>query len=333
MLAAGALALAGCADSAEPERGEGPTTPVSFALDWAPNTNHVGVFVADELGYFAEEGIEIDILPYGSTPTAQLVSAGEADFGIAGQAGVQMGRTSGLDIVSVYAITQTDTGRLVWLGDREDLTRPADLDGLTFAGFGGPLFTAFATAVIQHDGGEGDFTEVSLDTGAYEALSQGRVDFTLSVATWESVQMEIDGHPYQEFRYQDYGVPEQQSTGVISSGSYLAENPDRARAFIRALARGYAYAADNPAEAADVLIEANPETLGTAEELVHRSMEIMAKDGYLTSTKRPIGEPDPEAWDEFGQFLFDGGFLTDSAGETVAETPDWSAYFTDEFLE
>lgn len=119
------LALSACASSGADTDGDGGTAdlrPVSFALDWAPNTNHVGVYVAEELGYFTDAGLEVTILPYASTPAVQLVSAGEADFGIGGQASVQMARTSGLDVISVYRVTQTDTGRLVVLGDREDVS-------------------------------------------------------------------------------------------------------------------------------------------------------------------------------------------------------------------
>ena len=334
-LAAGALALAGCSAPGVAGSGSGSTTepvrePITFALDWAPNTNHIGLYVAEAEGYFADAGLDVEILPYGSTPASQLVSAGEADFGIGGQSGVQMARTAGLDVVSVYRITQTDTGRLVVLGDRDDLTRPKDLDGRTFGGFGAPLFGALASSTIQGDGGTGDFEEVVLDTGAYEALSQHRIDFTLSVATWENLQMEIDGHPYRAWRYQDFGVPEQQSTGIISSDAYLAEHPEEAAAFVRAVARGYAFAVEHPDTAADVLIAANPDTLGTAENLVRRSAKLMAEEGYLVSAEREIGAVDPEAWDAFGAFLFAGGFLTDAEGKPVEEEPDWSEYYVDD---
>src|SRR5690625_3670186 len=189
--------LVGCGTASSISDDAPDLTSVSFALDWAPNTNHVGVYVADELGYYEEAGIDLEILPYGSASVSQLISAREADFGIAGQAPVQMGRTAGLDLISVYRVTQKDAGRLVVLGDRDDLQQPADLDGHIFGGFGAPLYTALAQGTIQGDGGAGEFEEVVLDTGAYEALSQERIDFTLSVATWENIQAELDGHPYR----------------------------------------------------------------------------------------------------------------------------------------
>jgi ABC-type nitrate/sulfonate/bicarbonate transport system substrate-binding protein len=327
------LALTACGTSDSSGSGADPDSKeVTFALDWSPNTNHIGVYVAQSLGYFKDAGLDVKILPYGSTSATQLVSAGEADFGIGGQSSVQVARTAGLDLVSVYRVTQTDTGRLVVLGDRDELARPADLDGRVFGGFGAPLYTALATSTIKGDGGKGSFKEVALDTGAYEALKQKRIDFTLSVATWEDLQTQIDGHPYRAFRYQDFGVPEQQSTGIVSSNAYLKQHPAEAAKFVQAVARGYDYAVKNPDRAADLLIKANPDTLGTAKELVHRSAELMAKDGYLSSSAREIGAADPDAWDGFGAFLFDGGFLTDSKGKVVTQEPDWSDYYTDEYL-
>lgn len=305
---------------------------MTFALDWAPNTNHIGLYVADQLGYFDEAGLDVEILPYGSTSALQLVSAGEADFGIGGQAQVQTARTSGLDLVSVYRVTQVDTGGIIVLGDNEEVTRPADLDGTTFGSFPMPLYEALARTTIQGDGGAGEFETVNLDTGAYEALSNGRIDFTLAVLTWEGVNAEIEGHPYRSFRYQDFGVPEQQATGIVSSDAYVSQNPEAAKAFVQALAQGYAYAAENPAEAADLLIAADPDNLGTAQELVRRSAEMMASEGYFVADGRPIGSADPAAWAEFGKFLFDNGILTDASGNPLTEEPDWSAYYTDELL-
>jgi len=244
---------------------------------------------------------------------------------------VQLARSAGRDVVSVFQVTQTDTGQIVFLGDRDDIMRPADLDGLTFGGFGSPLYSALARAVVQDDGGTGEFEEVVLDTGAYEALSQGRIDFTLSVSTWEDIQTEIDGHPYGSFRYQDFGVPDVQSTGIVSSDAFLENNPDAARAFVGAVQRGYGYAAEHPDEAAEILIEANLDTLGEAEELVTRSTRLLA-ERYFVADGVAVGEAVPEKWDDFGAFLIENGVVADDSGQTLTEAPDWSQYYTNDYL-
>lgn len=332
IMASAALVLGACSP-ASGEADPAEATQVSFALDWAPNTNHIGVYVADELGYFEEAGLEVEILPYASTPVPELVSAGAADFGIAGQAVVQMGRTAGLDVVSVYRITQSEVGELVVLADRDDITGPADLEGLVFGGFGSPLYQAMVRTMIEHDGGTGEFTEVILDSGAYEALSTGSIDFTLSVSTWESINAELEQRPYKTFQYQDYGMPELQAVGVVSSDAFMEAEPDTARAFVGALQRGYQYAADNPDEAAQILIDANPQTLGASEELVRASVGVLAGEGLFVADGVVTGSADPQVWEDYGTFMVHNGILIDPQGEVVTEAPDWSEYYTNEFLE
>lgn len=334
LLLAPVLLLGACSTtedtSAAPE-GEAPTE-VRFALDWAPNTNHIGVYVAQDLGYFDQAGLEVEILPYASTPVPELVSAGAADFGIAGQAVVQTARTAGLDVVSVYRVTQSEVGELVVLADRDDITGPADLEGQVFGGFGSPLYQAMVRTMIEHDGGSGEFTEVILDTGAYEALSSGSIDFTLSVSTWESIQAELEERPYTAFQYQDYGMPELQAVGIVSSDAFVAAEPEVAGGFVTAVQRGYQYAADHPEEAARILIEANPETLGASEDLVRESVVRLAGEGLFVAEGTVTGSADPQIWEDYGAFLVENGVLVDESGDTVIQAPDWSAYYTNELL-
>ena len=328
------LLLTACSPGAEgsPSPSAEQPTKVTFALDWAPNTNHTGVYVADQLGYFEEAGLDVEILPYASTPVSELVSSGSADFGIAGQAVVLIGRTTGLDVVSVYRVTQSEVGELVTLPDRDDINSPKDLDGKTFGGFGSPLYSAMVHTMITHDGGTGEITEVVLDTGAYEALSSGRIDFTLGVSTWESINAELQGHPYKTFQYQDYGLPQNQAVGIISSDAFLAANPDVANAFVQAVQRGYQYAADNPEEATQLLVEANPDTLGESEELVRRSIEKLSQDGLWVADGVVTGSANPQIWADYGQFMVDNEILVDSAGAKVTESPDWTQYYTNDYL-
>lgn len=334
ILLASALLLGACStDDASPPGDRSESTEVSFALDWAPNTNHIGVYVARDLGYFDEAGLDVEILPYASTPVPELVSAGAADLGIAGQALVQMGRTAGLDVVSVYRVTQSEVGELVVLADRDDITRPAELDGKIFGGFGSPLYRAMVRTMIEHDGGTGEFTEVILDTGAYEALSTGSIDFTLSVSTWESINAALESRPYTTFQYQDYGMPELQAVGIVSSDAFLAAEPDVAADFVSAVQRGYQYAADHPDEAARILIEANPDTLGASEELVRESVAVLAGEGFFVAEGTVTGSADPQIWEDYGSFLVDNEILVDAGGDTVTQSPDWSEYYTNDLLD
>ena len=174
---------------------------LSVALDWTPNTNHVGLYVAHAKGWFDEVGLDVDILPYTDTSSGTMVAAGVAEFGILSAVGFHTQRATGADMTVVMAVVQHETGRLVFNGEREDIQRPADLDGMIYAGFGSAWENALISTIIRNDGGTGDFDTVTLGTSAYEALANGSVDFTLEVSTWEGVNSVLLDRPQRAFRY------------------------------------------------------------------------------------------------------------------------------------
>ncbi|MGV8950517.1 MAG: ABC transporter substrate-binding protein [Cypionkella sp.] len=303
---------------------------VTVALDWTPNTNHVGLYVARDQGFYAEAGLDVEILPYSDTAAGTLVSNGLAAFGVAG-VGFYSQRAAGADLKAVYAVVQHETGRLVYQADRSDIASPKDLDGKTYGGFGSAWESALISSIIKADGGQGNIETVTLGTSAYEALANGSVDFTLEIVTWEGVKAELVGEKQAAFKYSDYGVPEQHTTLLVSSDAYLDENPDTAKAFIAATLKGYAWAADHPDEAADLLIAANPDAL-TDPELVHASLKELVDGHYLRAEDGTIGTIDPDKNAGIGAYLFENGILKDGNGAALTEAPDFAAFVSNDYL-
>ncbi len=304
---------------------------LSVALDWTPNTNHVGLYVAQSKGWFEDAGLDVDILPYTDTSSGTLVAAGVAEFGILSAVGFHSQRATGADMTVVMAVVQHETGRLVFNGDRTDIQRPADLDGKIYAGFGSAWEEALISTIIRNDGGAGTFDTVTLGTSAYEALANGRVDFTLEVSTWEGVNSVLLDRPQRAFRYADYGVPDQHTTFLGGNGSWLVENPDTARAFVQAAQRGYDFAANNPVAAADILIA---ETAGMMSNpaLVRASMDALVDGGYLQDPGEAVGMIDGEMFANITGFLFEAGIMRGEDGRPLAQMPDVSAWYTNDYL-
>ncbi len=304
---------------------------LSVALDWTPNTNHVGLYVAQAKGWFDDAGLDVDILPYTDTSSGALVATGIAEFGILSAVGFHTQRAIGADMTAVMAIVQHETGRLVFNGERDDIQRPADLDGMIYAGFGSAWEEALISTIIRNDGGEGVFDTVTLGTSAYEALANGRVDFTLEISTWEGVNSVLLDRPQRAFRYADYGVPDQHTTLLGGNSTWLAANPDAARAFVQATQRGYEFAQNNPALAADILIA---ETAGMLPNsvLVHASMEALVAGGYLQEPGEPVGLIDDEKMESINRFLFDANILRDENSQPLETIPDVSTWFTNNYL-
>lgn len=305
--------------------------PVTVALDWTVNTNHIGMYIAKEKGFYQDAGLQVNILPYSDTAPGLLVANGVADFGVIGTVALFTQRAAGADLVATYAVVQQDTGRLAFNADREDIVSPKDLDGKIYAGFGSNWERKLIETLIRHDGGKGDFEVVTLGTSAYEALANGVVDFTLEIVTWEGVKNELAGIEQRKFRYSDYGVPEQHTTLLASSSAYLAAHPQEAKAFLTATQRGYAYAVAHPEEAVKILIHANQDVF-TDEALVAASLQALNDGSYLQGREGKVGYIQPEMMNEMADFLFKSGLLYDAEGEILTQRPNHLEYFTNLYL-
>ncbi|ARQ60216.1 UNVERIFIED_ORG: ABC-type nitrate/sulfonate/bicarbonate transport system substrate-binding protein [Rhizobium etli] len=304
---------------------------VRIALDWTPNTNHIGIYVAKAKGFYAAAGLDVEILPFTDTSAGTLVSNGVADFGISSEIEAMTQRAGGGDVKMVYGVVQTETARLIYKGGRDDIKRPKDLDGKTYGGFGGTWESALVSAMIRNDGGTGDVKTVTLGTSAYEALDNGSIDFTLEIYTWEGIAAELENRKIGRFHYSDYGIPDEQTTVIVSSDAYLSASREHARAFIQATRQGYAYSVDHPDEACELLISnSNGALMNT--ELVKASQKALIDGHFLKSEAGVIGTIDPAKADAIGAFLLENGILVDANGAKLKEKPDFSTYYTNELL-
>lgn len=306
-------------------------TDITIALSWTPNTDYTGVYVAQQNGYYEQAGLQVTTLPYAGTLPETLVSQGAADFGFSYQAGVVYGRAAGLDIVSVFAPNQKGTYAIAVRADRADLARPRDLDGMVYAGFGSPDEVPLLSTIIRNDGGRGEFERVTLDTAAYQAVYNGRADFTISVVTWDGVEADLSNQPVRTFALTDYGFPEQYSTLIITSEAFRVANPEITRAFLAATQRGYEFAAANPRAAAQAVIDQNPDAFPNPQ-LVFASEELLAAENYRRAANGRVGAQQAGVWAEYGDFLFDNGLLADASGQPLARRPDWRQYWTNDDL-
>ncbi|MGO1921107.1 MAG: ABC transporter substrate-binding protein, partial [Microbacterium sp.] len=325
------VVLTGCAGTDNDAPADDQRTTVRFALDWTPNVNHTGLYVALHEGYFEDAGIDVEILPFNNSNPEVLVDAGQAEFGISFQDTASMSIASGADLTSVLAVQQTWATEVAVLGDRDDITSPADLDGLVFGGFDNPAETITMQGVVQAAGGQGDFETVVLGTSAYEALYSGDVDFTVPFVAVEGVEAEQRGIELKNFAYTDYGFPDAYQVIVVGNGTWLEENPDVARDFVQALARGYEDSIADPEATAEILQEENSGLLTELDLLV--AGQQMLSEGYMLDENGDFGLQTEEHWSELGEFLFDTGLLTDRDGKPLDEQPDWSEFFTNEYLQ
>jgi ABC-type nitrate/sulfonate/bicarbonate transport system substrate-binding protein len=338
-LVAGALAVTACgsdddaggkATATAASSAPKPTETVTVALGWTPNTDYTGVYVADQLGYYAKAGIKLKIIPYASTAPETLISAGRADLGFSYQAGVAYARAAGQDVVGVFSPNAKNTYAIGVKADNAKVASPKDLSGKTYAGFGTPDEGPELSYVIKHDGGSGKFRNVTLNTSAYDAVYNGKADFTIPVTTWEGIEAKLVGKPLKYFSFEDYGFPTQYASLLASSDKWLQGHPDLARAFLAATQKGYEHSAAHPDEGAQILVKANPSVLKNPK-LVTESEELLAKE-YRKDAQGRIGYQDAQVWADYGGFLYKNGLLVDGKGKKLTTEPDWATYYSNDYL-
>ena len=304
---------------------------VRLALDWTPNTNHTGFYVARAKGWYEAAGIELEVLPYATATPETLLAAHQAECGISFQDSLTFAVAAGADIISIAAILQRTASAIGVLADGP-IQRPRDLDGTTYAGFGYPNETPTLKAVIRADGGTGDFEVATLDSAAYEALYNKRADFTIPFTAWEGVEAELRGIDLRYFRFADYGFPEFYQVVLACDLGWLQREPEAARRFLEATVRGFELAQDDPDAAAAILVAENPGVFDANPDLPRASQRFLVERGYLVDQDGRFGAQTLEQWQAYSQFLYEQGLLVDAAGRPLTAPLEYDSLFSNNYL-
>lgn len=297
---------------------------LTLVLDWTPNTNHTGFYVAQELGYYEDEGLSLSIVQPPEDGAALLVATGSAQFGVAMQDSMAEAFISDtpLPVTTIATLIQHNTSGLLSLSET-GINSPKDLEGKAYATWDIPVEQAMIRAIVAEDGGDFDQIDLipSTVTDVLTAL-QTNIDTVWVYYAWDGIAAQVKG---LDTNYLDFGqlMPELDfyTPTIIASDSFLAEDPDSAKAFLRATAQGYEYAIENPAEAAEILLSAAPEL---DEDIVHASQAYLA-DQYKAEVAQ-WGYIDQDRWDGFYFWLAEEdlveGEVTPGLGFTNEYLPD-----------
>jgi ABC-type nitrate/sulfonate/bicarbonate transport system substrate-binding protein len=311
--------LAACVDQPTSTPRESETrTPVILMLDWVPNTNHTGIFVAETKGYFEAAGLDVDIIQPGEVYAEQAVASGAADFGVSFQEQVTLARANHVPIVSIAAIIQHNTSGFASRGELEVRT-PADWAGLTYGSFGSPFEEP--TLRVLMGCAEGDFNQLQIvDTGFADPLAlldEAQTDLAWIFYAWQGVQseqLEIDLDVIMMEEWFDC-IPDYYTPVFITSEQTLSDHPQIVKAVLEALSRGYRFAIENPDEAATILLEAVPEL---DEKLVRASQDWLSPR-YQADAPR-WGEQELSVWTDYSDWMVEYGILSDPIDAKTAFT-------------
>ena len=284
--------------------------PITVVLDWTPNTNHTGIYVALAKGYFEEAGLNVQVVQPPEDGAVTLVASGKAQFGVSFQDSLApaFAGDSPMPVTAVAALIQHNTSGIVSRAG-EGMDTPKGLECKKYATWDLDVEKATIRDVMEADGGNFDLVELipSTITDEVSALQSGSVDAIWIFYGWAGIACEVAGLPIDYFEFADIDpVFDYYTPVLIGNDAWLEENPDTAKDFLAALGKGYTYATEHPAEAADILMEAAPE-LKANSELVYASQEYLAAE-YIADAAR-WGEFDSERWAAFFNWLNENDLL------------------------
>ena len=312
--------LVACLDSAD----EGNSIKeITICLDWTPNTNHTGLYVAEKLGYYEDAGLKVTIVQPPEGGAEMMTASGQADFGISAQDSLAANFASDepLDITTVAAILQHNTSGIISL----DCENPRDLEGKRYSTWDSPTEKAMIEYVMEKDGG--DFGKVELIpnviTDEASALKHGDTDAVWIYYAWSGINAEFSGLDFEYFAFADIEkVFDFYTPVIIANNDFLANNADEAKAFLSATAKGYQYAIENPEEAASILIESDTTGSLTGSEALVTASQKWISSQYIADAES-WGVIDAQRWDSFYKWLSDEGLVEKAIPAGMGFTNDY----------
>jgi putative hydroxymethylpyrimidine transport system substrate-binding protein len=301
-----ALALAACGEKSED--GTTAAQPLALTLDFYPNPDHAGIYMAEKLGYFEEAGLDVEIqTPADPAAPLKLVAAGQSDLAISYEPEVVLAHEKGLDTIAIAALVNRPLTSMIWLG-KSGIKGVPGLEGKTVATAGIPYQQAFLDTILGRAGlTPGDVKEVNVGFGLLPALLSGSAAAMLGgFSNIEGVDLRMRGKDPVVTPVDQLGVPTYDELVLVANRGALTADPERFRLFIAALQRGTEAAVAQPGAATKAVLEANNDLepkLTEAE--VKATLPILG----ARVEGQPFGYMDPAEWQTFSGWMRDNELI------------------------
>lgn len=301
-----ALGLAACGEKSED--GSAEAQPLGLTLDFYPNPDHAGIYMAEKLGYFEEAGLDVGIqTPADPAAPIKLLAAGETDLAISYEPEVALAHERGLDVVAIGALVNRPLTSMIWLR-KSGIKGVADLKGKTVATAGIPYQDAFlATILGRADLKPSAVKSVNVGFGLLPALVSDSADAMLGgFLNVEGVDLRQRGKDPVVTPVDQLGVPTYDELVLVANRESLAADPEKFRLFLAALERGTDAAVAEPKAATKAVLEAND---GLEPKLTEAEVKATLPLLGARAPGQPYGYMDPAAWSTFTAWMRDNELI------------------------
>lgn len=313
--------FAGCSNNNVSDSGNEDLQKVTLILDWTPNTNHTGFYVAKEKGYYKELGLDVEIIQPSEGSSLQLLAAGKGDFAVSYQEDLTYARTSDspLPVMAIGTIIQHNTSGFASPKEK-GIETVKDFEGKVYGGWGSPSEQAILKAVMEKNGADfSKLTTVDVGTEDFFIATKNNLDFEWTFEAWTNIEAKLRGFDINYIPVRDLDPALDYYTPIIATTEDTVNNKkDLAKKFMEATTKGYEYTIENPEESAKILVSQVPEI---SEELAIES-QIYLKDKYKEDTE-VFGEMKESVWDNYTKFLYDNKLINVEMKSSEAYTNEF----------
>lgn len=311
LLALALLFVSGCgANSGSNQTGalsapadEQPLEKVSIMLDWYPNAVHSFLYTAQKNGYFAKQGLEVDIqMPADTNDSLKLVASGLIDLALSYQPQILMARGENIPVKSIAAIVRHPLNHLM-VPEGGDVQSPKDLAGKKVGYSSIPLYEAMMRTMIKQDGGDAEKVNM-IDVGFsfIPAIATKQVDAIIGgFINHEQLLLAKEGHPMTALNPIDYGVPDYYELVLVASDQGVKDKQELFGKFIAAVTEGQQFVSQNKEEALAILFEHENQTSPLDKEIETKSLDILLP--LMDAGEQAFGYQDPASWENVREWL------------------------------
>lgn len=296
-------------------------TKVTVVLDWVPNTNHTGLYAAKELGYYKDEGLDVNIIQPGEAGATDMVAAGKADFAVSYQEQITYARTADtvVPIRAIAAIIQHNTSGFA-SPQAKNIKSPKDFENKIYGGWGSPIEEAILKGMMKKENADfGKVKMVNIGAADFFTSVQKDVDFSWIFYGWDGVAAGVKDFPINFVRMTDVDKALDYYTPVLAtSDSMISEKPELVKAFLSATSKGYEYAIDKPEAAVKLLLKNAPEV---DSKIAIESQKYLAAE-YKSDAPR-WGEMKESVWKDFSDWMLTNGLIKKALDEKEAYTNEF----------
>ena len=304
------IVAAGCNGKAQPKEENGKKLDnISIMLDWYPNAVHSAFYVAQEKGYFKEEGLNVKIeMPADTNDPLKLAATGKVDLAISYQNQTILSKSEGIPIISVATLVRHSLDELM-MKKSSGIHSPKDLEGKNVGYSSSELSEAIIKTMVEADGG--DFSRVKMTDVGWDlipSVATDRVDAIIGgYINHEFVLLNKEGYDMKSIQNSDYDVPDNYELILVTGQKTFHQKRDAIKRFWKAVAKGQEEVKKNPKEGLQILLDHENDSFPLDKDVETKSLEIllprMEDDGL------PFGYQEKESWEKTENWLFKKGVI------------------------